>query len=205
MYLKIFECGRNLLDQLDVTFQRAFVATTVPEGHYMPSPAQERYYDTLAKILINSTVGSDGNINNDKFNKEITQLKSEKEAGNVSNILDMTQVDEYMSPGKYKDASTVNDSAYHNLDEYEDEISDSSKQVESSKEPIIDTHVRNTSVVTTSFDPDVIRVGIIGRGGHGIAQVVIHGGTSIISSNVIADVLTDSSKMILRSELAEDR
>ena len=38
----IFECGRNILDQLDVTHQRAFMATPVPEGHYMPFPARER-------------------------------------------------------------------------------------------------------------------------------------------------------------------
>ena len=74
-YFTIFECGRNILDQLDVTYQRAFMATPVPEGHYLPSPAQERYYDTLAKSLINSTVGSDRTINNDKINKVITQLK----------------------------------------------------------------------------------------------------------------------------------
>ena len=58
------------------------MATPVPKGHYMPSLARERYYDTLAKILINSTVGSDGTINNDKLNKAITPLKYEKEAGN---------------------------------------------------------------------------------------------------------------------------
>ena len=34
-YFNIFECGRNLLDQLDVTYQRAFMVTQVPEGHYM--------------------------------------------------------------------------------------------------------------------------------------------------------------------------
>ena len=33
-YFNIFECGRNLLDQLDVTYQQAFIAT----------PAQEDYY-----------------------------------------------------------------------------------------------------------------------------------------------------------------
>ena len=71
-------------------------------------------------------------------------MKSEKEAGHELNILDMTQVDEYMSPRKNKDASTVKDSAYHNLDEYEDEIGYSSKQVEVSKEPITDTHAPNT-------------------------------------------------------------
>ena len=87
-------------------------------------------------------------------------MKAETEAGHERNILDMKQVDEYMSPGENKDASTVNDSAYPNLDEYEDEISDSSKQVEASKDPITDTHVRNTSVGTTGVDPAVIGVGI---------------------------------------------
>ena len=58
----------------------------------------------------------------------------------------MTQVDEYKLPGKNKYASTINYSAYHNSDEYEDEISDSSKQVEASKKPITDIHIRNTSV-----------------------------------------------------------
>ena len=89
-YFNIFDCGRNILDQIDVTYQRAFMATPVPEGHYIPSPAQDRYYDTLAKRLINSTVKSDGTINNDKLNEAITQLKAEKEAGHEHSILDMT-------------------------------------------------------------------------------------------------------------------
>ena len=128
-YFNIFECGRNLLDQLDVTYQRAFMASPVREGYYIPSPARERYYDQLAKSLINLNVGSDGTINNDKCNQEITPLKAENEAGHERNILDLTQVDEYMLPGKNKYASTVNDSAYHNWDEYKDETSNSSKQV----------------------------------------------------------------------------
>ena len=47
-YFKISECGRNLLDQLDVTYQRAFTASetfsAVPIGHYELSPARERYH-----------------------------------------------------------------------------------------------------------------------------------------------------------------
>ena len=43
-YFNIFKCGRNLLDQLDVTYQRAFTASAkpslVPKGHYEPSPAR---------------------------------------------------------------------------------------------------------------------------------------------------------------------
>ena len=54
-YFNIFECGRNILDQLDVTYQRAFTApetlSTVPTGHYQPSPERERYYDIQAKLL----------------------------------------------------------------------------------------------------------------------------------------------------------
>ena len=41
-YFNIFECGRNLLDQLDVTYQRAFMAT----------PAQEDCYKEMLKNLI---------------------------------------------------------------------------------------------------------------------------------------------------------
>ena len=32
-YFNIFECGRNILDQLDVTYQRAFMASSVQEGY----------------------------------------------------------------------------------------------------------------------------------------------------------------------------
>ena len=91
-YFNILECGRNLLDQLDVTYQGAFMASPVHEGHYIPSPARERYYDQLSKSLINYTVGSDGTINNDNLNQEITDLKAEAESGHQRNINDMTQV-----------------------------------------------------------------------------------------------------------------
>ena len=92
-YSNIFECGRHLVDQLDVTYQQAFMATPVTEGHYMPSPARDRYYDQLVKILINSNVGSGGTINNDKLNQAITDLKAEAEVVHEHNINDMTQVD----------------------------------------------------------------------------------------------------------------
>ena len=116
-YYNIFECGRNILDQLDVTYQRAFMASPVQEGYYT-SPARERYYDQLTKYVINSNVRSDGTIKNDKLNQEIIDLKSEEESEHERNISNMRQVDEYKSPGENKDASTINDSAYHNLDEY---------------------------------------------------------------------------------------
>ena len=33
-YFNIFECGRNLLDQLDVTYQRAFMKTSAQDEYY---------------------------------------------------------------------------------------------------------------------------------------------------------------------------
>ena len=55
----------------------------------------------------------------------------------------MTQVDDYTSPWKDKDATTVNntvnDTEYTFLNSWNDDISDTSKQVETSKDPIKDT------------------------------------------------------------------
>ena len=64
----------------------------------------------------------------------------------------MTQVDDYKSPWKDKYVTTVNDMAYTFLNSYDDEISDSGKMVEASKNPIKDTHVHTTSVGTTSVN-----------------------------------------------------
>ena len=49
-YFNIFECGRNLPDQLEVTYQRVFVATS----------AQDEYYREMTKSLIKANIGSDG-------------------------------------------------------------------------------------------------------------------------------------------------
>ena len=72
-YFNIFECSRNLLDHLDVTYQRAFTAsetsTTVLiasktsskapiTGHYI-SPSRERYWDIQAKLLTEKSAGMD--------------------------------------------------------------------------------------------------------------------------------------------------
>ena len=111
-YFNIFKCDRNILDQLDVTYKRAFMASPVQEGFYQPYPARGRYYDKLAKSLIKAKVGSDRTINDKELHKAITKLKSEKEAEHEHNILNMTQVDDYKSPWKDKDETTVNDTAY---------------------------------------------------------------------------------------------
>ena len=66
----------------------------------------------MDESLIEAKVGSDGTIDDEELHKAVIVLKSEKEAEHEHNILNMTQVDDYKSPWKYKDATTVNDTAY---------------------------------------------------------------------------------------------
>ena len=70
-------------------------------------------------------------------------MKSEEEAGHEHNIDHMNQEDDYKSPWKDKDETTVNntldDTAFTFLNSFQDNTSDSSKQVETSKEPIKNT------------------------------------------------------------------
>ena len=86
----IFECSGNVLDQLDVTYQRAFTASPVQQGVYQISPARERYYDMMADNIEETDVGSEGTINKEELRKAITILKSEEETGHERNIDNMT-------------------------------------------------------------------------------------------------------------------
>ena len=104
----IFKCGRNLLDQLDVTYQRAFMESPVQKVLYQISPAQEIYYDMMVNNIIETNVRSEGTINDEEFRKAITILKYEEEAGHELNINNMAEEDEYKSPWKDKDLTTVN-------------------------------------------------------------------------------------------------
>ena len=66
-YFNIFEYGRNLLDQLDVTYQRAFMTTS----------AQDEYYKELTKNKTKANIGSDGKIYNENIQQEVIDLRAE--------------------------------------------------------------------------------------------------------------------------------
>ena len=105
-YVHIFECGGNLLDQLDVTYQRAFTASetssAVPTGFYELSPAQERYYGTQANHIEEKNVRMD----KDEICKSISHVKLEDEEEHERNIEYMAQDDDdYKSPWKINDAT----------------------------------------------------------------------------------------------------
>ena len=99
-YFNILNCGKNLLDQLDVTYQRAFTSSPVQQGLYQIYPARERYYDMMANNIIKTNVRGEGTINDEELCKAITILKPEEEAGHERNIDNMIQEDDHKSPKK---------------------------------------------------------------------------------------------------------
>ena len=92
-YYNIFECGRNLLDQLDVRYQRVFMATA----------AQYEYYKEMTKSLIKSNIGSDGKICNENIQRSVIDLIAELDLEHEHNINNITCEDVYTSPMKNKE------------------------------------------------------------------------------------------------------
>ena len=111
----IFECGRNLLDQLDVTYQQAF--TTTPE---------DEYYKEMTKSLI-KTNNEGGKLCNEKIRQEVIDLRAEFNGEHKRNINNISCDGLYPSPMKNKDVSTINDLIYYESDDHVDTIIDSSK------------------------------------------------------------------------------
>ena len=109
-YFNIFGCGRNILDQLDVTYQRIFTASTatstVPKGFYQISPSRERYYDIMADHVEEKNVG----IDKEEPRKEKNHIKYEDEAEHERNIDNMIQEDDYKSPWTEKRCNSCNNS-----------------------------------------------------------------------------------------------
>ena len=63
-YFNIFTYGRNLLDQLDVTHQRAFLA-----------PPEDEYYKEMTKSLIKAKKES-GKLCNEKIRQAVIDLRA---------------------------------------------------------------------------------------------------------------------------------
>ena len=78
-YFNIFECERNLLDKLDVTYQSTFAASekpsSVPPAAAYVSPLRKKYWDVQTNNLTKKMAG----MNKDKILEAIYQLKHEDE------------------------------------------------------------------------------------------------------------------------------
>ena len=68
-YFNIFECGRNILDKLDVTYQQAFMATP-----------KDKYYNMLLDNLINDNNHKGKPLSNEKLQQSVRIVMEETEA-----------------------------------------------------------------------------------------------------------------------------
>ena len=62
-YFNIFECGRNILDRLDVTYERACMATL-----------KEKYYTKLLKTLVDENNLSGVPFSNEKLRQAVSKV-----------------------------------------------------------------------------------------------------------------------------------
>ena len=120
-YFNIYECGRNLLDQLDVTYQRAFMATS-----------KDKYYNALLDTLVKDNILRGKPLSNQNIQEAFSDITVETEAEFERNYKKITCKISYQSPILKKDVSTINDSVYYESDDNVDTISVSRKQVDAS-------------------------------------------------------------------------
>ena len=100
-YFNIFECGRNLLDQLDVKYQRALMATT-----------EDEYYKEMTKSQIKAN-NEGGKLCNEKIRQSVIDLRAELNGEHEPNINNITCDDLYPTSMKNKDVSIMNNLVYY--------------------------------------------------------------------------------------------
>ena len=68
-YFNIYDCGRNLLERLDVTYQQAFMATP-----------KEKYYNVFLDTLVKDNDIRGEQLYNQKIQKAVGKVIEETEA-----------------------------------------------------------------------------------------------------------------------------
>ena len=105
-YFNIFEYSRDLLDKLDVMYQRAFMATS-----------KEKYYNALLDTLFKDNNIKGEPLSNDKIRQPVSLVMEETEAEFERNYNEITCNTSFQSPIVKKYLSTINDSVYYELEE----------------------------------------------------------------------------------------
>ena len=60
----VFECGRNILDRIDVTYKRAFMANP-----------QEKYYTRLLDNLVETNNCNDETLSNENLQQAVSDVR----------------------------------------------------------------------------------------------------------------------------------
>ena len=78
-YFNIFECGSNILDRLDVTYQQVFMANP-----------KDKYYNMLLDTLVKDNNCKGGTLSNDKILQAVGKVIEETESEFERNINKIT-------------------------------------------------------------------------------------------------------------------
>ena len=78
-YFNIFECSGNILDILDLTYERACMATP-----------KEKYYTKLLKTLVDGNNRNGAPLSNEKIKQKVSIVMEETEAELKHNINKIT-------------------------------------------------------------------------------------------------------------------
>ena len=78
-YSNLFECGTNILDRLDVTYERACMATP-----------KDKYYTKLLKNIVDENNCNDAPLSNGNIQQSVRIVMEETEAELERNINEIT-------------------------------------------------------------------------------------------------------------------
>ena len=95
----IFECGKNPLYQLDVTYERAFMSTP-----------QDKYYTRMLENLVQMNNLNGETLSNEKLRQAVNDIREETDAEHERNIKKITFDASFQYPMKKKDVLTINGS-----------------------------------------------------------------------------------------------
>ena len=90
IYFNIFNCGRNILDQLDVKYQQLFISTA----------AENDYYKDMLRNIIKVDNNKGGLLCNEKLRQAVIYLRAEINIEHERNINNITCDDLYQYPMK---------------------------------------------------------------------------------------------------------
>ena len=165
-------------------------------------------------MCVDNIVEKIDEIDEDELRKAVAYMKSENEEEHERNNKDVIPDDDYKSLWESKDATVPTGLRTITYS------SDSDKNPAARKEPIRDTQtikepIKEHHLVTrvchstdgpTNMDPILTGIGINGQGGTRTIrrgshiQRIVQGGGSIICSDIIIHVLTNSGKVTLESD-----
>ena len=102
IYFNIFECGGNILDIIDVTYERACMATP-----------KDKYYTKLLKTLVDDNNRNGSPLSNENIKILFSIVMKETEAEIEHDIKEIKMDNSFQSPVQKKYISTINNSGYN--------------------------------------------------------------------------------------------